>query len=96
MRRYIITGSPGAGKTTILAALRDRRYAVVDEAATRVNVELRALGRHEPWRDQSSSTRSRFSNEHAWSSRDRRQPLSRSSTGHRSARSRWRVTLACR
>jgi predicted ATPase len=51
MRRYIITGAPGAGKTTILAALRDRGYAVVDEAATDVNVHLQALGRDEPWRD---------------------------------------------
>ena len=51
MRRYIITGAPGAGKTTILAALRARGYAVVDEAATDVNVDLRASGRPEPWRD---------------------------------------------
>jgi predicted ATPase len=51
MRRYIITGAPGAGKTTILAALRDRGYAVVDEAATDVNLHLRAEGREEPWRD---------------------------------------------
>jgi predicted ATPase len=51
MRRYIITGAPGAGKTTILAALRARGYAVVDEAATRVNLDLRASGSPEPWRD---------------------------------------------
>lgn len=51
MRRYIITGAPGAGKTTILAALRDRGYAVVDEAATDVNVHLQALDCDEPWRD---------------------------------------------
>jgi predicted ATPase len=51
MRRYIITGAPGAGKTTILAALRGRGYAVVDEAATDVNVHLQALGRDEAWRD---------------------------------------------
>ncbi|GHJ47051.1 hypothetical protein Cs7R123_43930 [Catellatospora sp. TT07R-123] len=51
MQRYIITGAPGAGKTTTLAALRGRGYAVVDEAATEVNIRLRALGRDEPWRD---------------------------------------------
>ncbi|GHJ43138.1 hypothetical protein Cs7R123_04800 [Catellatospora sp. TT07R-123] len=51
MRRYIITGAPGAGKTTILAALRGRGYAVVDEAATDVNVHLQSLGRDEAWRD---------------------------------------------
>lgn len=52
MRRYIITGAPGAGKTTILAALRDRGYAVVDEAATDVNVRYHARGHDEPWREE--------------------------------------------
>ena len=51
MRRYIITGAPGAGKTTILAALRDRGYPVVDEAATDVIAREQALGRAEPWHD---------------------------------------------
>ncbi|MBE1490564.1 AAA family ATPase [Plantactinospora soyae] len=51
MRRYILTGAPGAGKTTIVAALRDRGYAVVDEAATDVIAREQALGRDEPWRD---------------------------------------------
>jgi predicted ATPase len=51
MQRYVITGAPGAGKTTILAALRDRGYAVVAEAATDVNVRLQARGLDEPWRD---------------------------------------------
>jgi predicted ATPase len=51
MRRYIITGAPGAGKTTVLAALRDRGYAVVDEAATDVNIRLQALGSAEAWRE---------------------------------------------
>lgn len=51
MRRYIITGAPGAGKTSILAALRDRGYAVVEEAATDVITREHALGRDEPWRD---------------------------------------------
>src|SRR5688572_8595585 len=50
MQRYILTGAPGAGKTTILAALRDRGYAVVDEAATDVIAREHALGIEEPWR----------------------------------------------
>lgn len=51
MRRYIITGSPGAGKTTVLASLRGRGYTVVDEAATDVNIRLQAVGADEAWRD---------------------------------------------
>ena len=51
MRRFIITGAPGAGKTTILAALRDRGYAVVDEAATDVIAREMALGRDRPSHD---------------------------------------------
>jgi predicted ATPase len=51
VRRYIITGAPGAGKTTIVAALHDRGYAVVGEAATDVIAQEQALGREESWRD---------------------------------------------
>jgi predicted ATPase len=51
VRRYIVTGAPGAGKTTIVAGLRDRGYAVVGEAATDVIAREQALGRDEPWRD---------------------------------------------
>jgi hypothetical protein len=36
MRRYIITGAPGAEKTAILQELKVRGYAVVGEAATDV------------------------------------------------------------
>jgi len=36
MRRYIITGTPSAGKTTIVAELAARGHAVVQEAATDV------------------------------------------------------------
>ncbi|GAA2364336.1 AAA family ATPase [Dactylosporangium salmoneum] len=35
-RRYVLTGAPGAGKTTIAAALRRRGHVVVAEAATDV------------------------------------------------------------
>jgi len=51
MRRYIVTGAPGAGKTTILATLRAWGYAVVDEAATDLIAREQALGCGEPWRD---------------------------------------------
>ncbi|MFG1924440.1 AAA family ATPase [Cryptosporangium sp. NPDC048952] len=36
MRRYILTGAPGCGKTTILRALAERGYSVVEEAAADV------------------------------------------------------------
>ena len=34
MKRYILTGTPGAGKTSIIQALALRGYCVVEEAAT--------------------------------------------------------------
>ncbi|HEX3490460.1 MAG TPA: AAA family ATPase [Streptosporangiaceae bacterium] len=49
MRRFILTGAPGCGKTSILAALRDRGYAVVPEAATDVIARQQARGVDEPW-----------------------------------------------
>lgn len=36
MKRFILTGAPGAGKTSILRVLEQRGYAVVEEAATDV------------------------------------------------------------
>jgi predicted ATPase len=36
IKRYVLTGAPGAGKTTIANALRRRGHAVVPEAATDV------------------------------------------------------------
>ena len=40
MKRYILTGTPGAGKTSILRMLAARGHSVVEEAAT----SLIALG----------------------------------------------------
>ncbi len=48
--RYILTGAPGSGKTTILAALRDRGHHVVGEAATDIINTLAAQRIVEPWR----------------------------------------------
>ena len=53
MMRYILTGTPGAGKTSILRGLQSRGYAVVEEAATMVIARLHALGVAEPWTDAS-------------------------------------------
>src|SRR6266516_3757441 len=42
MRRYILTGTPGAGKTSILRLLEARGYSVIDEAATAVIAQAQA------------------------------------------------------
>ncbi|KAB1941499.1 AAA family ATPase [Micromonospora sp. ALFpr18c] len=49
--RYVLTGAPGAGKTTVLEALRHQGYATVREAATDVIAERQAQGCAEPWRE---------------------------------------------
>jgi predicted ATPase len=51
MRRFIMTGTPGAGKTSILRALENLGYAVVEEAATDAIAAQHAQGNLEPWRD---------------------------------------------
>lgn len=53
MRRFIITGAPGAGKTAIIRHLELEGYGVVEEAATDVIAAAQALGKDEPWRDAS-------------------------------------------
>jgi predicted ATPase len=50
MKRYILTGTPGSGKTSIIHVLKRQGYAVVDEAATDVNVLEQMRGHPEPWR----------------------------------------------
>jgi len=44
MRRFILTGAPGAGKTTLIQALAERGHAVAREAATDVNAIMIARG----------------------------------------------------
>lgn len=48
-RHFVLTGTPGAGKTSILRALAARGVAVVDEAATDVIAARQAHGEQEPW-----------------------------------------------
>jgi predicted ATPase len=50
-QRFVMTGAPGSGKTSILRALAVMGYAVVPEAATDVIVAEHAAGNAEPWRD---------------------------------------------
>src|SRR5688572_27186602 len=49
MRRFIITGAPGAGKTAIIRQLEIDGFSVVEEAATDVIALCQAKGITEPW-----------------------------------------------
>jgi predicted ATPase len=51
MKRFILTGAPGSGKTSILRVLAATGYPVVDEAATDVMAARLAAGATEPWAD---------------------------------------------
>ena len=53
MRRFIITGAPGVGKTAIIRQLELDGFSVVEEAATDVIAGAQAQGTAEPWRDPS-------------------------------------------
>jgi len=49
MKRYILTGTPGSGKTSMLHELKRQGYVVVEEAATDVIAREQGLGNAEPW-----------------------------------------------
>ncbi|MDQ2907044.1 MAG: AAA family ATPase [Chloroflexota bacterium] len=49
MRRYILTGTPGSGKTSIIHVLKSQGYAVVEEAATDVIALEQMNDNPEPW-----------------------------------------------
>src|SRR6266478_9380075 len=49
MKRYILTGTPGSGKTAILRTLEIAGYYVVEEAATDIIALQQAQGVAEPW-----------------------------------------------
>jgi len=49
MRRFIITGAPGCGKTAIIRRLELDGFSVVEEAATDVIAAVQARGTAEPW-----------------------------------------------
>ncbi|HSK79637.1 MAG TPA: AAA family ATPase [Thermoanaerobaculia bacterium] len=52
-RNYILTGTPGAGKTTLIGHLRDHGHAVVEESFMSVWRRLRAEGCADPLADES-------------------------------------------
>ena len=49
MRRFIVTGTPGSGKTAIIRQLERDGFSVVEEAATDVIALEQARGIAEPW-----------------------------------------------
>lgn len=49
MKRFIITGTPGSGKTAIIRQLELEGFTVVEEAATDVIAAAKARGIPEPW-----------------------------------------------
>jgi predicted ATPase len=53
MRRYIISGAPGAGKTAIIRQLELDGFSVIEEAATDIIAAAHAQGVDEPWRHSS-------------------------------------------
>jgi predicted ATPase len=50
MKRFVLTGAPGAGKTAILRQLELYGFGVVEEAATDVIALAQAQGVPEPWK----------------------------------------------
>ena len=51
MKRFILTGTPGAGKTVLLRQLEQDGFGVVEEAATDLIALEQARGVAEPWTD---------------------------------------------
>lgn len=49
MKRYVLTGAPGAGKTAIIRQLELDGFSVVEEAATDIIALWQAKGIAEPW-----------------------------------------------
>jgi predicted ATPase len=50
VKRFVLTGAPGAGKTAILRLLELEGFSVVEEAATDVILLEQARGVAEPWK----------------------------------------------
>jgi len=49
MKRNILTGTPGSGKTSLLHALKSQGYSVIEEAATDVIALEQKRGNPDPW-----------------------------------------------
>lgn len=53
MKRFILTGAPGSGKTAIIRQLELDGFSVIEEAATDVIALRQAQGVAEPWKHDS-------------------------------------------
>ena len=53
MKRFVLTGAPGSGKTAIIRQLEVDGFSIVEEAATDVIALRQAQGVAEPWADPS-------------------------------------------
>lgn len=49
MKKYVITGGPCSGKSTLLKALEKKGFAVVEEAAKEIIFLEKERGLNEPW-----------------------------------------------
>jgi predicted ATPase len=49
LKRYVLTGAPGAGKTAVIRQLEVDGFSVVEEAATDIITLKQAQGLCEPW-----------------------------------------------
>lgn len=49
VKRYILTGTPGSGKTSVVLALEKMGYVIIHEAATDVIAIEQAAGTERPW-----------------------------------------------
>jgi predicted ATPase len=49
MERYILTGTPGCGKTSIIRTLEMQGHCVIEEAATDVIAYEQSMGVPQPW-----------------------------------------------
>ncbi len=49
LKRFVLSGAPGSGKTAVLRALERRGYPVVEEAATEIIARAHRRGVDQPW-----------------------------------------------
>lgn len=49
IKRYILTGTPGCGKTSIINALKNKNYSTINEAATDIIAHEQKMGNKRPW-----------------------------------------------